>query len=122
MKIWTFIFSIFLVFSVAQAANFSGGEPLGPGFGTSVSFISDLKVYPNPTSNGILNLEFSFNEDQEISVRIYNLIGKEVLSEKVSNASGVYSRTLSLSDYPKGIYIIEISNGTQKQTKRVSYI
>ncbi|MBX7240604.1 MAG: T9SS type A sorting domain-containing protein [Bacteroidia bacterium] len=122
MKIWAFLLTFLLSVTFVKATQFSGSEPLGPGYGTSVTFISDLKVYPNPTSNGIFTLEFNFNNEEEITVRIYNLIGKEVLSEKTTSSSGVYDKTVNLSDYPKGIYIVEISNGSQKQTKRVSYI
>lgn len=122
MKIWALLFTFLLSVSFLKATGFSGGEPLGPGYGNAVTFISDLKVFPNPTSNGVINLQFNYNNEEEITVRIYNLIGKEVLSEKTPSSNGFYEKTVDLSDYPKGIYIVEISNGTQKQTKRVSYI
>ncbi len=78
----------------------------------NLSSNSDTKmiVYPNPTS-GQFTLEFESRtygiESQDLTVRIISLVGQEVFTEKI-NQTGKVSKTYNLSDYPKGIYLIQI--------------
>lgn len=60
-----------------------------------------LTVYPNP-SNGI----FSISSQQESLVTVYDMIGKKVLSTKVS----IGSSNLDLSNYANGIYLLTVTN------------
>ncbi|BCY27615.1 LamG-like jellyroll fold domain-containing protein [Flavobacterium okayamense] len=60
-----------------------------------------LTVYPNP-SNGV----FSITSQQESLVTVYDMIGKKVLSTKVS----IGSSNLDLSNYANGIYLLTVTN------------
>jgi hypothetical protein len=85
-------------------------------------FITDLKVYPNPSTNGYFNINFTnLSRESAINIKIYNLIGKEVYSERIPSGQD-YDSTIRLNELPRGVYILEISNGGQKQTKRLSFI
>ncbi len=124
MKFWTLLFALLFTASLVRAEVLIGNKSFGPGpgYGVSSIFISEFKAFPNPTSTGSVTIEFNYQDEENLTIRVYNLIGKEILFERIGTSSGLYSKTIDLSDYPKGIYIIEVSNGTQKQTKRLSYI
>lgn len=59
---------------------------------------STVTVYPNPTSD-YLNL----NIDDEVNVKIFDLLGKMVMNQKVI-------KQISLSNLNKGLYLVEVSN------------
>ncbi|MEE2930912.1 MAG: T9SS type A sorting domain-containing protein [Bacteroidota bacterium] len=67
----------------------------------------NIAVYPNPT-NGILNIEFSIFNNQDIKLNLLNTIGEVIFTESSSNYSGEYSHQINLEDNAKGIYFLEI--------------
>ena len=74
------------------------------GNGTS---ISHLYVYPNP-SRDVFNISFNSEDIQDLSIRILNVIGAEVYRETKEQFIGEYTKQISLDDYGKGIYFLEI--------------
>ncbi|MEI6433813.1 MAG: T9SS type A sorting domain-containing protein [Bacteroidota bacterium] len=69
-----------------------------------------FKVYPNPTS-GKFTLEFNADfKDVQANVRIYSILGEEVLYE---NLSGDRKTEFSLSGRSNGVYIIRVMMGDQ---------
>ena len=72
---------------------------------------SKLKIqnYPNPT-DGIVNCQVSIVDVQRISLKIYDLQGREVgvlLDEKLP--AGEHIVCFDLSELPKGIYILRMT-------------
>ena len=73
---------------------------------TSVS-INNLEIYPNP-SRDIFNLSFTSQSKQSIEVRVMNLIGEVIFTENLENFEGEYSHSFNLSEYSKGVYLLEL--------------
>jgi surface protein len=65
-----------------------------------------ISIYPNPTSNTL----FISGNETPISVSIYNVLGKEVVSKKNTN-------NINVQALPSGLYTIRISDGI-RQTNR----
>ncbi len=68
-------------------------------------------IYPNPNSNGVLNISVSNGET--FKVAIYDLLGKEVISEDVTN------NTLDISNLRSGLYLVKLSQGNSTATKKL---
>ena len=66
----------------------------------------EVKVYPNPTI-GILNIE----SESEVQLFLYDHSGK--LKIKTSQPLG--SGQIDLSDFPAGIYVLEVSDKTGRK-------
>ncbi len=64
-------------------------------------------IYPNPTSG---NLYLSTNTDKNI--KIYDMIGNKVIDKDVTNF-------LDTSNLSNGIYLCEITEGENKQVKKI---
>jgi hypothetical protein len=115
-----------LAVAPAQAGNLGGGTPapLGGGTGTTTTynFITNLKAFPNPTSNGAITVSFLNRENQNLTIRVYNLLGKEVIKQEISGDDINFETQIDLGDFSRGVYILEVSNGAQIQTKRISFI
>ena len=74
---------------------------------TSNLYLNNFEIYPNP-SNSIFNINFKSSINQDISLKIYSLIGKRVFSENLISFKGNFSKDIDLSSYPKGLYSLEI--------------
>ena len=80
--------------------------------------ISNLDVYPNP-SRDIFNISFVSDEVQDFTLRVVNLIGKEIIKEDMKQFVGQYVKSLDLSQYDKGVYLLEINTNFGKINKKM---
>ena len=69
--------------------------------------IKDLDVYPNP-SRDVFNISFNTEQKQDITLRIRNIVGEEIYKEDLKQHDGTYTKAISLENYPKAIYFLEI--------------
>ena len=66
----------------------------------------EVTIYPNPT-NGIFNMDFKNNVN---SIRIVDILGKVVYSEKVTSEIVYTTKRIDLSNLNNGLYIISVTN------------
>ena len=79
---------------------------------------TDIKVYGNPVKDK-LTFSFSSNATQVINVKIYDVTGKTLVSQKVNSSEGTNTLSLSLnSTFKAGMYIVEVSDGVQRQAAK----
>ncbi|MBT8265850.1 MAG: T9SS type A sorting domain-containing protein [Bacteroidia bacterium] len=77
--------------------------------------VESVKVFPNPiTTNSELNLHFSTSISAKIF--IYDLIGKVVLDDEISNDS---TKLLNVSNLNNGIYMLQIVTDTMSTTRKI---
>lgn len=72
---------------------------------------TSFSIYPNPTSNGIVNITSANND--VITVTLFDILGKQVLNETVSN------NTLNVSSLNTGVYIIKLVQNGNTSTKKL---
>lgn len=82
--------------------------------------LDDLDFSPNPSSSGRFKVRFSVPEEEELSIKVYNLEGKEIYNRYFERFGGTYSETIDLSDQEKGIYLLEIMQSNKRVTKKVA--
>ncbi|MGL5891189.1 MAG: T9SS type A sorting domain-containing protein [Bacteroidia bacterium] len=78
-------------------------------------------VYPNPVSlsNPILNLNLNSATDQQIEIRITDMLGREVLNQKPIITEGQSLQTLQLpADIRPGVYLIMLNGEGIYETRR----
>jgi hypothetical protein len=71
------------------------------------ALITEFDIYPNP-SRDVFNISFNSEALQDLSIRILNVAGAEVYLENKEEFVGEYTKQISLDDYGKGIYFLEI--------------
>ena len=71
------------------------------------SVVNDLDIYPNP-SRDVFNISFRTANKQDITLRIRNIIGEEIYTEDLNQFDGAYTKAISLENYPKAVYFLEI--------------
>ena len=69
-----------------------------------------LMIYPNPTQ-GLIVINGELSTDSEITIRIINYLGQEVLKDEFTPSSNVLNKTYDLStNFAAGAYLIEIAS------------
>ena len=71
---------------------------------------------PNP-NNGIFTVTVNSTENQFNKLSVFNLLGKEIMSDIISNNN--YKKVINLEGLTKGIYLVKISGASQTLFKKV---
>lgn len=77
---------------------------------------ASIEVYPNP-SHGIFNVDVSLLGNRNCNVRVFSMVGKQMLSEVHNTAGGIIP--LDLSALSTGVYILQVNNGAESFSKRI---
>lgn len=95
---------------------------------SSVAFAGDfdfrlndqVKLYPNPTYTGIINLEIEqINPEAEVVILVYNLIGEQVYNFTYAEfGSGAHE--VNLATQPQGTYFVNIVSNGEQVTRRIA--
>lgn len=78
----------------------------------SFNAIEGLKMYPNPVSSGILNIETALNSERNVIIN--DFLGKQVLNTTTSNT------TINVSDLASGIYIVKVTENGVSETRKIA--
>ena len=70
--------------------------------------ITALMIYPNPTQ-GLVTIDGEISHSAEVSIRIINYLGQEILVDQFDPTSSVLSKTYDLSAAAAGAYLIEVA-------------
>ncbi len=75
--------------------------------------------YPNPF-NPSTNIQYAINSKQFVTLKVYNLLGKEVKTLVNENKSpGIYSVKFDASNMPSGIYFYKLKTENRSETKKM---
>ncbi len=92
--------------SDAQMVNFIG--------------IGNLLVFPNPT-NDIVNVDLSPFEGKQVTVTVYNQVGKLVVSKQIEKANTI-ALEMDLSEMAAGSYIVKVQPESQRSISKIIQI
>ena len=69
--------------------------------------------------NIVSPITFTSNEKQDLEIRIINVIGEKVFIESKQQFIGEYTKQISLEEYPKAIYFLEIETNNGVINKKL---
>lgn len=100
-----------------RQVDLDGQQSFSPMISLALSREGDLtfSAYPNPT-DGMLQVDLQIRESERATISLVDVQGK-MLEKYEEIPSG--SKTLDLSLYPRGIYILHIRTGAQQVSKRI---
>jgi PKD repeat protein len=75
-------------------------------------------IFPNP-SKGKFELMFNVDNTSDVTVRVLNNLGQAVIREEIVKHSGEFRRSYDLTKAGAGIYMIEISSGDSKVSRKL---
>lgn len=85
--------------------------------------LNSVEVFPNP-SQGDIFLNFNMRKAEQLSLKLYDVCGKQLASTKQQFSSGYHQ--IRLNDYlhmpESGIYFLEVRNDTKRVLKKISLV
>ncbi len=81
-------------------------------------FGKSLSIYPNPVNNH-LNIAFDGIGYEQVTIRLKDISGKEVLVNTVNSGNEKHIHTLDLTPIASGVYFLEITSGTMKVNQKL---
>ncbi len=92
----------------------------------SGSFITEInpnvisfKVYPNPVSNDLLNIEYELKQDAPVNFIILDNMGKEVYKINENQTSGKHLDKMNLQSLSIGLYYLEVIINNKGDTQPI---
>jgi len=81
------------------------------------STITGINIFPNPTSQ-FINLSATISEAGNLTIELYSMDGKMARTlENTTASAGAFTRNYSISDLPKGIYLVRVTNNDYTSAK-----
>tara|TARA_X000000368_G_scaffold357402_1_gene299779 strand:+ start:801 stop:1235 length:435 start_codon:yes stop_codon:yes gene_type:complete len=77
-----------------------------------------LNVYPNPT-RGVFNINFVSEEIDNFEISITDAFGQLAFHEDRKEFVGEYTKKVDLSNWPRGIYMVQIRTQDLFVSKRI---
>ncbi|MBL4663366.1 MAG: T9SS type A sorting domain-containing protein [Flavobacteriaceae bacterium] len=87
---------------------------------TNDNTFSDNQLFIYPIDGKVYEINYSTTVDYgDISFRVLNILGQEVARGDMNSNGNGYKATVDLSADSNGVYIVELSNGSQKTSKKI---
>lgn len=83
--------------------------------------VSGLSVYPNPVL-GASDVQVTFemnSQDADVQVQLFDLMGRQVVSQKMNVEEGVNTFSFSTSNLVKGVYIVRVVSAGERFDQKV---
>lgn len=81
--------------------------------------VTRFLMYPNPASDRV-QLHVTTDQPVELTINVYDVLGQRVMSRNLGQVQGDYNTGLSVGHLAKGIYAVEITNGQERQTHKLT--
>jgi hypothetical protein len=112
-----------------RQVDVSGAATLSDPVRVARSGVSSLQLketYPNPASRRV-TVRFAIPEGagsaaQEATLRLYDVLGRQVQSVQTGAAPGRHETQLSVQDLASGVYVLRLQAGETAQTRRLTVV
>ncbi len=81
--------------------------------------INNVSVYPNPTS-GKINVNFIAKNTTDVTIQLMTITGSEILSTSFEKVIGKQSKTIDLTGFAKGTYMLKINSSNGNYVRKVT--
>lgn len=86
---------------------------------TAANNTLNVSVYPNP-NNGTFTMTMTGFEQKKVALNVYNLIGEKVYTEEMNLYAANYSKQISLGSLPSGVYMVQVTDGNNTFTHKIT--
>jgi subtilisin-like proprotein convertase family protein len=84
---------------------------------TSDFNFENFALYPNP-NNGNFTVQFDSKSGNRIDIAVHDISGRRIFERNYASSS-VFSQEIQLDNVQSGVYLVSISDGNNKTTKRI---
>lgn len=80
-----------------------------------------IGIYPNPASGNSIQLKYKVQQDEEITIKFYDVLGRTWSNQTIQLQKENYESQLDISNLAKGLYFIKIES-TQLKENTLKFI
>ena len=114
---WTIFMADFFNGDTGVLNNWSLEFCVSEGLSVAENHLDNLIIYPNP-NNGEFNIGFNSKSGEEITIEVYDISGRAIFTNRYNTVSR-FEEVIRLNNAQSGVYLLSISDGTQKVTKKI---
>ncbi len=78
---------------------------------------NELNVFPNP-SEGLVNIDYNLKSRSDATIEIFDMVGEKIYDKNTSMTTAG-SLQIDLSKFSAGFYIVSLTSGAEKITKKL---
>jgi len=78
-----------------------------------------LKLYPNPSDQGFINVEIDAKKGDKVLVRVFDQQGKILQTIDLGSVNGTVITTIFTEEFSGGLYTVNVIAGNEVDTKRI---
>ncbi|WP_431137190.1 M12 family metallo-peptidase [Psychroserpens mesophilus] len=79
---------------------------------------NSLSIYPNP-NNGEFNIKLNSNLNDSVTINVYDIRGRTVFENIYKKQAAEFNEVIKLNEVQSGVYLLEISVGENRVTKKI---
>jgi hypothetical protein len=102
------------IFYAVNTVNFSIDKVAG----VEDEQFANFNLFPNP-SKGKITVKFDVKSSDEIHIQLFDIRGRRIYVKEFPNVIGQFSKELDYSSIVKGLYILKVSNGLKRISKKI---
>ena len=80
--------------------------------------LQGFEVYPNP-NKGAFTVKLNNGLSKKVEVMVSDLLGRAIYKEAFNSPDGNFNEHITLNNMPSGIYILNVTDGLKKSTKKI---
>lgn len=84
-----------------------------------LSDVSLFMMFPNPVTNNVLNISLSTTQVADLSINVFNTVGKRVSSKVLGAVNGDMITTVDMNGFAPGMYLVELTDGQNSETYKL---
>ncbi len=101
------------IFYAVNSTNFSIDSAASVGD----ELFSNFKLFPNP-SNGMITVSFDL-QSSDVNIELFDLRGRKIKTSEFKAIGTSFSKALNYQSVAKGLYILKITNGNNRISKKI---
>ena len=79
--------------------------------------LTNFSIYPNP-NNGEFEIQFKSVSDNIIKVEMFDIRGRSIFNRSF-NATSSFNETINLGNLQSGIYLVKVTDGNRRSTRKI---
>ncbi len=87
--------------------------------GLANRFDNAVNIYPNPVTDGYVNVNFNDPANGNVNINIYNVSGQLLKNFRVYKSASDFTERLNISNLEKGIYMVELRFNNKNAVRRI---
>ncbi|MBI4947713.1 MAG: T9SS type A sorting domain-containing protein [Bacteroidetes bacterium] len=101
-----------------RQVDYNGAFTYSPIRPVYIGTLDLIIIYPNPSTNGTIQYTVASEAGGEVSVKVYDVIGRKVISNTEMLEGGVVTKKLSTATLSSGSYLLQVTNGNLEKTQK----